>query len=341
MADTDLQDDFAKSLAEEFAEEAGVSTPPAPAEEPKKPEEPTPPATSPAPETPPAPAPAPGEEPKKDDKPAEPPKEEPKPEGQPGTPPAGDEKKPEDGSKAPEAPETPPTSEAPATPQPLSKDDVTNIIRDIRVEERTSAQALDNAKKDVMEAYYPDGLSRTLVDETTGKKLETPQDVVDASGGQMSIEEAAQWLTNEQFKLDKSVSQIEDQAQQIAETTINFKRDSIMALQKYDPLFQAYPALQRKAFDLLMKQVKADESKGVILQAPDVMDLYDTYLEPYQKAFEFSNGQPATNPNPPAPATPAPSAEDRLDEPGNGGASPVNDPNDFAQQVVKELDKGM
>jgi hypothetical protein len=101
--------------------------------------------------------------------------------------------------------------------------------------------------------------------------------------------------------------------------------------------------LQTKAFDLLMKQVKADKEKGVILQAPDVMDLYDTYLEPYQMAFEHSTQQPATNPNPApaaAPAPPTPGVDDRLDEGGDGGASPVDDPSDFAQQVTKELSKG-
>lgn len=340
MAEDDTQDDFAKTLAAEFADEAGVATPPAPVEEPKKPEEPTPPTpAAPAPETPPTPAPAPGEEPKKDEQPAaEPPKEEPKKEEQPATPPTNDEKKPEEGGKAPETPATPP---APETPAPLTKSDVTNIIRDIRVEERTSSKELENTTKEVMDAFYPEGLATTLIDENTGKKLETPQDVVDASGGQMSIEEAAQWLTNEQYKMDKSVAQIQDQARQVAETTINFKRDSIAALQKYEPLFQAYPHLQRKSFDLLMKQVTADEEKDVILKAPDVMDLYDTYLEPYQQAFEFSKGQPATNPNPAEPPAPTPGADDRLDEPGNAGASPVDDPNNFAQQVTKELDKGI
>ena len=92
----------------------------------------------------------------------------------------------------------------------------------------------------------------------------------------------------------------------------------------------------------MMRQVKADEKKGVILQAPDVMDLYDTYLEPYQKAYEFATQQPATNPvNPQQPAAPAPtpSINDRLDEGGDGGQSPVDDPEDFAQQVEKELSK--
>jgi hypothetical protein len=35
-----------------------------------------------------------------------------------------------------------------------------------------------------------------------------------------------------------------------------------------------------------MKQVKADKEKGVILSAPDVMEHYDDYLEPYQQAYE-------------------------------------------------------
>jgi hypothetical protein len=59
---------------------------------------------------------------------------------------------------------------------------------------------------------------------------------------------------------------------------------------------------------------------------------------------------PATNPVPPAPGTPGapatppaptPGVDDRLDEGGDGGASPVDDPNDFAQQVTKELTRGL
>ena len=91
-----------------------------------------------------------------------------------------------------------------------------------------------------------------------------------------------------------------------------------------------------------MQRVKADVEKGVILEAPDVMDLYGTYLEPYVKAFEFaqSNQAPATPPAaaPPAPATPT--INDRLDEGGDGGESPVDDPTNFAQQVTKELAGG-
>lgn len=272
-------------------------------------------------------------EPKKDDKPTqEAPKED-------ATPPADDEKKEEEGTKPPTPPETPPTQEE---PKPLTKDDVASIINNVRSEERASVKELDTATNDVLEAYYPDGLSNVLVDQTTGKELRTPADVVEASGGQMSTEEAAQWLLNEQYKLDQDVARIKDDAKKIAETTINFKRDAQAALVKYEPLFKAYPHLQQKVFDKLMQQVKADTEKGVILSAPDVMDHYDFYLEPYQKAFEYANNQSVTNPTPPATPPPVtPSAEDRLDEGGDGGQSPVDDPNDFAQQVNKELAKGI
>lgn len=254
-----------------------------------------------------------------------------------GDKPTGSEEKPTDGK--PTEPATPPVSEE---PKPLTEDSVRSIISEIRTDERSSAKEIENTTKEVMDAYYPDGLSNVLT-TPEGKELRTPQDVVDASGGEMDIEQATQWLMNEQFKLDKQISEINADAQKIAETTVNFKRDSIAALQKYEPLFKAYPQLQKKAFDLLMKQVKADDKKGVILSAPDVMDLYDTYLEPYQQAYEYSTKQPATNPVPApnTPPAPSPGADDRLDEGGDGGPAPVDDPNDFAQQVNKELAKGI
>lgn len=319
MSDADFEDDFDKAF-ENFGD--APAQPAAPAEEPAQPVV-----------TPPAPAPvAPKEEAKPNEQPVETPKEE-----EPAKP--GDAPKAEENPKPPETPATPPVEEA---PQPLTKDDVTSIIRNLQISERSSGKELETATNDVLESYYPEGLSNDLVDQNTGKVLKTPQDVVEATNGQMSMEDAAQWLMNEQFKLDREVADIKGKATQIAETTINFKRDSVAALEKYDPLFKAFPMLQEKAFNLMMKQTKVDKEKGVILAAPDVLDLYDTYLEPYQLAYEHSTKQPATNatPAPAAPATPAPGLEDRLDDTGDGGTSPVDDPNDFAQQVKKELAKG-
>lgn len=252
-----------------------------------------------------------------------------------------DPEKPEDTKKPEEQPEPEKVPED-ETPAPLTKDDVKDVINNIRTEERTSARELDNAAKDVLESYYPDGLSNVLVDEKTGKQLKTPQDVIEASGGEMSPEEANQWLMNEQFKLDKNIDKIKNDARQIAETTINFKRDSELALQKYEPLFKEYPQLQKKVYDKLMKQVQVDKEKNVILASPDVMEHYDDYLEPYQQAYEHKNDTPATNPVNPEKEEPAkPSKEDRMDVGGDGGTTPVDDPNDFAQQVKKELAKGI
>lgn len=284
--------------------------------------------------------------------PTEPPKEEPKPTDEPKkedpdeeTPPTGqspsDDQKPEEGAEPPKAPETPPKIDSEA-PQPLTKDDVKSVVSDLLNTERSSSKELETTAQEVLEAYYPEGLSNTLVDEKSGKELRTPADVVEASGNTMSIDDAAQWLMNEQYKLDNSVAKIKEDARTIAETTVNFKRDSIVALEKYSPLFKKYPVLQQKVFDKLMKQVRVDKDRGVILSAPDVLEHYDDYLEPYQQAYEFSTKQPATNPTPSTtPEPPKPGTEDRMDEHGDGGQTAPDDPNDFAQQVSKELAKGI
>jgi hypothetical protein len=313
---SDTEDEFSKAF-EGFGEDEAPVTPPV-----------TPPADPPA-DPPKEDAKPPVEEPKKDEEPAKTPEK---------TPPAADdEKKKEEEPKPPETPETPPASTE--TPTPLTKDDVTAIISNLRNEERSSGKVLEDTTKQVLEAYYPEGLSNVLVDEKSGKELRTPQDVIDASGGEMSTEQATQWLMNEQFKLDKQVEGIKTQAKEIAETTVNFRRDAVAAVQKYEPLFKAYPNLQSKVYEKLMKQVKFDEKKGVILSAPDVLEHYDDYLEPYQQAFEYANNKPATNPTPDPNEPPKPTAEDRMDISGDGGATPPDDPNDFAQQVKKELSK--
>lgn len=319
---SDIDQEFEKELEAAFeAEET-----PTPAAAPKVEEPATPPVATPK-----------VEEPKKDDPavPADPNKED----EELKTPPADPAKPAEEDPANPKAPETP---EQPAAPAPLTEEGVRKLLQEARTEERNSGVELQNATQTVMEAYYPDGLSNVLIDEKTGKQLRTPQDVVEASGGEMSTEQAAQWLMNQQYELDQNIATIKKQAENIAETTVSFKRDAMLALQKYEPLFKQYPQLQSKTYDLMMKQVKVDQEKGVILQAPDVLDLYDTYLEPYQRAYEFSTQQPATNPITPAAPVPAkPGQADRMDEGGDGGASTeVDDPNDFAQQVAKELAKG-
>jgi outer membrane biosynthesis protein TonB len=127
---------------------------------------------NPAPVTPPAadPIAPPVDPPKADPKPAEEPKEDEKPAETPEkTPPAtADDKKEEDAPKPPETPETP---AAPETPQPLTKDDVKSVVSDLLNNERSSGKELETATKDVMDAYYPQGLSNVLVDEKSGKEL--------------------------------------------------------------------------------------------------------------------------------------------------------------------------
>lgn len=289
--------------------------------------------------TPPAPTDGKVEEPKKD----EPAKPEDKKEGEEVTPPAADAPEEKKDPAKPETPETPPAAEEPAAPQPLTKDDVTDIITKMRNDDRISTTAVSEETEAVMNAYYPEGLSNVLVDQRSGKELKTPQDVVDASNGEMTTEAAAQWLINEQYKLDQKIESIRGDAQKVAETTLTFRTNAMTALQKYEPLFKAYPKLQAKVLDKMMKYVKKDDAKNVILSAPDPLDFYDDYLEPYQQAYEFKTKQSATNPTP-APGTPeapetppAPSAKDRMDEGGDGGVSDVDDPNNFAQQVSKEL----
>lgn len=326
-------EDFMKALASDFSDEEITENPTTtpPADDPKQDDPATPPASDDK-----------VEEPKKDDpeNPADPNKKDEEPEN----PPADPAKPAEEDPAKPKDPETPPTEDE---PKPLTEEGILRLINESKLQEQNETKVLQDTFQEVMKAYYPDGLSNVLVDQSTGKELRTPQDVVDASGGEMSMEQAAQWLLNKQYELDQSIQDIRRQAAQVTETTVNFKRDAIAAVQKYAELFKAYPDLnlQEKAYNIMMQQVQADVEKGVIIKAPDVMSLYDTYLEPYAKAFEFSQQNPTTAATPPAdPATPpapaTPTINDRLDEGGDGGESPVDDPTNFAQQVTKELAGG-
>lgn len=338
---TDIEDDGIDEAFKGFGEEPQQPTVTPPADDPNNPGTPPPAAAKPTGDND-------GDKNKPSDNPeGTPPSGDPKPPAPEGDKPAGEEEngegKPGEGKPA-DDPAAPPAPTVPEAPKPLTLDDVKTLLNDVRTEERVSGQALETATQEVLNAYHPDGLSNVLVDQSTGKELRTPQDVVDASGGQLSTEEAASWLMNEQYKLDKQIAEIKADARNVAETTLKFKQDGEAVLVKYDPIFKLYPQLQAKVWSQFSKLVKADEAKGVILSAPDMMEFYDTVLEPYRLAVEYRTQNPGTNPtNPAAPATPpaAPGADDRLDEGGDGGTSPVDDPNDFAQQVSKELAKGI
>jgi hypothetical protein len=255
---------------------------------------------------------------------------------------------------APEQPQTPPSEDPKAQdespvekgepaaqeqPKPLTAEEVRQIMSDVRDQERNSGKALEEAEKEVLAAYYPQGLSNTLVDESTGKEIRSPQDVVDLSGGTMTTEQATQWLMNEQYKLDKQVADIKSSARELAEVNSNFKQGATRVIEKYKPIFDKYPQLQSKVYKNYMKTVKLDAEKDLILSAPDIEDYYADVMEPYVMAFGF---QPAPAAAPAAPAAAIPvskqTAADRMDVGGDVGGDAGGgdiDPNDAEATLNK------
>jgi len=262
----------------------------------------------------------------------------------PDAPDAGAEEPPKEGDTPETPPETPP--EAPEAPTPLTKEDILSAINDARNEERTTAKELDELADNVLKQYYPSGLSNVLVDDASGKELRSPQDVVEASGGAMTTEEATQWLINEQYKLDQSIAKIKDEARSLAETNANFRTGIARVVDKYKDVFEKFPAQQDKIYKAYMKQVKLDNEKDLVLSAPDIEEYYDLVMEPYVLAYGNMQAQqppapsaPPAAPTPDAPQIPdsKPSIDDRLDESGDaGGSKREADPNN-ADETLSEL----
>lgn len=260
---------------------------------------------------------------------------------------SGDDTPPvDDPQKADEQKDTEQQEEQPdePAPTPLTKEDILAAINDARSEERNSAKEVEEATNDILKQYYPDGLSNVLVDGETGKELRTPQDVVDASGGEMSMEEATKWLMNEQYKLDQNIAKIKDDARNLAETNANFRSGVSRVLEKYKDVFEKFPQQQEKVYKAYMKQVKLDSEKDLVLSAPDIEDFYDLFMEPYVLAYSNMQAQQGTQGQASganqAPASPQadspqipdakPSINDRLDESGDVGVGGNDDadPND-------------
>lgn len=259
-------------------------------------------------------------------------------------PPTGDDKQDDDNQPSGEEPKSDDSGNVGGEPQeapaPLTKEDIQAAFREARETERNSTRELDELTDDVLKKYYPDGLSNVLIDEKSGKELRSPQDVVDASGGSMTIEEATQWLMNEQYKLDQDINRIKDDARNLAETNANFTDGIQRVLGKYKDVFAKFPDQQQKVYKAYMKQVKMDDKKDLVLSAPDIEEFYDFAMEPYMLAYgNLQANQPASQPTAEAPNIPdsKPSVNDRLDESGDGGGGKYEaDPNN-ADESLKEL----
>ena len=189
---------------------------------------------------------------------------------------------------------------------PLTKDDIREVVTETRQAERASEVELKEATNDVIEHYYPDGLSDDIIDEATGKPLRSAQDVIDASGGELSTEQATQWLMNERAKHDKAVADIRADASRIAETTLKVRTDGETVLKRYAPLFERYPHLQKETWDDYFDLVEMTKDNKFVLKAPDMQKYYRKVLEPYRLAFEHETQQSATAETPDEkPAEPA------------------------------------
>lgn len=233
--------------------------------------------------------------------------------------------------EAPKEPEQPAETPKEEPPKHLTLDDIKTVINDVRSSERDSYKSVESLKEEILTAYLPEGLPKVVTDEE-GREYHTPQDVikaVEAKGGEISFEEAHQWLLNEDYKLQKSRQDYIDNAQQLAEVNANFRNGGIRVLEQYASLFEKMPAVQQKVYKNYMKAVKWDEDKGIILSAPDIEEYYADYLEPYLAAHadELSK-DPTPPPAPePKPKEAKPSIEDRMDETGDGGTGKVVDKN--------------
>lgn len=241
----------------------------------------------------------------------------------------------------------------PETPKPLTSADIRTVMTEMQNEQRDRDTSIQTMEQDIISAYYPQGISNVLVDENTGKELRTPQDVVDASGGEMTHEEAAQWLMHKQVEVDKQVEDVKRSAQELAEVNYNFKDGAVRVIKTYQPIFSRYPGLQQRVYNNYMKTVKMEQKNvdgrplDFVLSAPDIEDYYRDFMEPYVMAFAAS--QKEAPPSVPQPSVPDGSAKptipesrqtpaDRMDvsgDAGGGAGGDEADPNDPESSLSK------
>ena len=219
----------------------------------------------------------------------------------------------EEVKEEPEAPEVP--EEKPS----LSSEDIKKALREVEAEKASYTDEVKSTTKEVLESFYPEGIDRQLRDKD-GDPIKSIEDVMERidprTGENFTEERAASWLLEEQQKLNKQVEELEASAERVAEVNINLKKDAERVVEKYADVLKNNPKVAEKARALYENTLRKDPKTGITLEAPlDLIEFYDTFLEPYILAAENT---PAPEPVV-EPEKPKANPNDRADLPTTNG----------------------
>lgn len=238
----------------------------------------------------------------------------------------------------PDAEPEKPAEDTPIEEKPaLNRDDIKAALKEVEQEKTSYADEIQTTTKDVLDTFYPQGIDRQLRDKD-GDPIKSIEDVMDRvnprTGENFTEEEAGRWLLQEQQALNKQIEELETSAQRVAEVNVNLKNDANRVVDKYGDILTKYPSLADKAKALYERTLRRDAKTGVTLEAPiDLLDFYDTFLEPYVTGVVQSPPPPPPAEEPPKPPK---DPNDRADLPTTNGNDNLSKEDREWAEIAKE-----
>jgi hypothetical protein len=153
-----------------------------------------------------------------------------------------------------------------------------------RLTAREQQAAVEAVKSEIREKMFKD--VPTQLKDADGDPIHTIDDVMKhnnpRTGQPFTEEEAGLWLLQAQAQLRDSVSQINEQVQQIAETNLAIKDEADVINYEYGELLRAMPEIRQQLWEEYSKTFQTDPKSGVIVKAPvSLQRFYAAALEPY------------------------------------------------------------
>lgn len=169
--------------------------------------------------------------------------------------------------------------------------------RDTRLASREAAKQLDLYKADVRKQMFEK--VPTVLQDADGDPINSVEDVMNRvnprTGEAFTEEEAGIWLLNAQQNLNKGLTNIDKQIDQIAEVNMDIKDEADAVNRKYGELLRAMPEKRDEIWAEFQKTLIKDEDSGVIIKMPVSLEkFYDTVMEPYAAVGQKAEQDEAT-----------------------------------------------
>jgi hypothetical protein len=174
-----------------------------------------------------------------------------------------------------------------------------------RLSAREQAAQVAEIKSEIREKLFPD--AQTELRAGDGTLLDSVDKVMQyvnpATGEAYTRDEATLWLAQSERALEKSVTDMNAQVEQIADTQLDLKDQADVVNFDYGELLRAMPELRTKLWGEYEKLLTRDPKSGIITKAPiSLRNFYETALEPYAElgrkldAGDLTPAAPAPDP---------------------------------------------